>query len=298
MERKRLDELEAVVKRGLETFVEVGLALQAIRDERLYCEHYPSFEEYLAREWSLGRSTGYGLIDAARVAANVSPEGHSLSLSHLRALAPLDRDGQRTLAPVISAMTVADARRVIREWRAQNRKDFAELEPPPLPSGTFRTIHCDPPWSWEADYGDGLAHDRYRCLSLEEIIALPVPALAAPDSHLYLWVPGAKIADGLRVIEAWGFTYRTQLVWVKPRGLGLGTWFRMGTEPLLFATRGRLKTRGTDIRNWFEAPRGRHSAKPDEAISLIEKASPGPYLDLYGRKQRGADWTVWGDEVG
>ena len=138
-ERARFAELERVVERGVQTFIEVGLALTEIRDLRLYREHYASFETYLAGAWQLGRSTGYGLIDAARVAANVPLEGQRLSLSQLRVLAPLDIEGQRELAPVVAEMTVAEARRVIRRWRAQQRQEWAERPTPPLPTGVFRT---------------------------------------------------------------------------------------------------------------------------------------------------------------
>lgn len=122
VERSRFAELERIVERGVQTFLEVGSALTEIRDQRLYRERFSSFEEYLAGAWHLGRSTGYGLIDAARVAANVPLEGHRLSLSHLRVLAPLDVEAQRKLAPVVAEMTVLEARRVIRRWRAQQRQ--------------------------------------------------------------------------------------------------------------------------------------------------------------------------------
>lgn len=293
-EQRRLEELERVIERGLDTFVEVGLALTEIRDGRLYRQRYSSFEAYLAGEWQMGRSTGYGLIDAAAVAANVPSEGHRLSISHLRALAPLDADGQRELAPVVSELTVAEARRVIREWRRQNRRAWRERPTPPPPPGTFRTLVVDPPLAYRADYGDGLAADRYKTMSLDDLEALPVSALAAPDSHLYVWIGATRIPDGLRLVSAWGFEFVALLTWKKP-SIGLGTWWRYQTEHLIHARRGGLRTR-PGLSNLFEARRSRHSAKPDEAYALIAEASPGPYLEMFARKSR-EGWTVWGDEV-
>jgi N6-adenosine-specific RNA methylase IME4 len=293
-ERTRLAELERVVARGVQTFVEVGVALTEIRDRRLYRERYPSFEAYLAGAWQLGRSTGYGMIDAARVAANVPLEGHRLSLSHLRVLAPLDVKEQEHFAPVVAEMSVAEARRVIRRWRAQQRREWVDRPSPPLPKGTFRTVVVDPPLAYPADYGDGLAADRYKTMALDELEAIPVADLAAPDSHLYLWIGATRIPDGLRLVSAWGFEFVALLTWAKP-SIGLGTWWRYQTEHLVHARRGTLRTR-PGFSNLFEARRSRHSAKPDQAYALIAKASPGPYLEMFAREARDG-WTVWGDEL-
>ena len=192
-ERARLQVLEGVVERGLGAFLEVAAALLEIRDSRLYRETHSTFEDFVRDRFQLARSTAYGLMDASRVAANVSPEGHGLSLSHLRALAPLEPTTQRELAPVVSEVTVAEARRVIREWRATQRREWAEKPTPPPPVGTFRTIVADPPLAYKADYGDGLAADKYKTMSLEELAALPVADLAAPDSHLYVWIGATRI---------------------------------------------------------------------------------------------------------
>jgi N6-adenosine-specific RNA methylase IME4 len=294
VERARFIELERIVERGVQTFIEVGLALTEIRDQRLYREQFGSFEEYLAGAWQLGRSTGYGLIDAARVAANVPLEGQRLSLSHLRVLAPLDVQGQRELAPLVAEMTVVEARRVIRRWRAQRRQQWAERPTPPLPNGVYRTIVVDPPLAYPADFGDGLAADRYKTMSLDDLEALDVTGLAAPDSHLYLWIGATRIPDGLRLVSAWGFQFVALLTWKKP-SIGLGTWWRYQTEHLIHARRGKLRTR-PGLSNLFEARRSRHSAKPQEAYALIAEASPGPYLEMFAREPRDG-WTVWGDEV-
>ncbi|MBA2357068.1 MAG: hypothetical protein H0V84_01400 [Actinobacteria bacterium] len=292
-ELRELASLEATVERGLETFVEVALALREIRDRRLYRESHPSFASYVRERFALGRRTAYGYLEAAGVLANVPPEAQ-LTVSHLRALAPLPAAAQHELAPAISEMTVAQARQVIRSWREQNRRTLSIAEPPPLPEGTFSTIVADPPWRFEHDWGDGLAADAYATMTREEIAALDVPALAAPDCHLYLWAPVAKVPDALEVCSAWGFRYVGLLTWVK-RGLGLGTWWRVSTEHIVFGVRGSLRT-APNLRNWFEAARTRHSAKPEAFYELVEQASPAPYLDLFARGER-PGWQVWGNEV-
>jgi N6-adenosine-specific RNA methylase IME4 len=292
-ERERLASLEAVVARGLESFLEVARALLEIRERRLYRATHASFEAYVGERWGLARRTAYGYLEAARVAENV-PAQAQLGISHLRALAPLPADEQRELAPRISSLTLAEARRVIREWRRQQRREWQEREPPPLPQGTFRTIVADPPLAYRPDFGDGLAADRYKTMELEELEAMPVADLAAPDSHLYLWIGATRVPDGLRLISAWGFEFVALLTWKKP-SIGLGTWWRYQTEHLIHARRGALRTR-PGLSNLFEARRSRHSEKPDEAYELIERASPGPYLDLFARRRR-AGWTVWGDEL-
>jgi N6-adenosine-specific RNA methylase IME4 len=154
---------------------------------------------------------------------------------------------------------------------------------------------ADPPWRYDHDWGDGLAGDQYATMSDEEIAALPVADLAAPDSHLYLWTPVAKVRQAIDICDAWGFRYVGLLTWVKRPGLGMGTWWRISTEHIVFGVRGKLAT-SPNLRNWFEAPRQRHSAKPDEFFELVERASPGPYIDLFARRERD-DWTTWGNEV-
>lgn len=163
-EQARLRELERIIERGLQAFVEVAAALLEIRAARLYRASHGTFEAYARERFQLARTTTYGYCDAARILGNVSPEGHELSLSQLRMLAPLEANEQRELAGAISPLTVAEARRVIRVWRAQRRHLVAVKDPPPLPVGTFRTLVADPPWRYEHDWGDGLAADQYgRC---------------------------------------------------------------------------------------------------------------------------------------
>jgi len=130
---------------------------------------------------------------------------------------------------------------------------------------------------------------------VEDICALPVSEWASPDSHLYLWVTNGFLRQGFSVMEGWGFDYRTTLTWLKPQ-MGLGNYFRVGTEHVLFGVRGGMPTQSRSLVNWFEAPRTRHSAKPEAFYTLVEEASPGPYLELFARSSR-PGWDRWGNEA-
>ena len=184
----------------------------------------------------------------------------------------------------------AAARRVRRA-----RRD-AEIAPPPLPSGPFELIYADPPWQLGNPDGLNAPENHYPTIALEEICALQVPA--ADDCLLLLWAVNCLLPEALSVIEAWGFTYKTNLVWVKP-SIGLGNWLRNRHELLLLATRGRFSLPDPDLRpdSVLEAARGRHSQKPDSVYELIERAWPqAAKLELFARQAR-PGWAAWGNEL-
>jgi N6-adenosine-specific RNA methylase IME4 len=145
---------------------------------------------------------------------------------------------------------------------------------------------------------------RYPTMSFEEIAALAVGRLALPQSHLYLWCPNALLLEALTIMEAWGFTYKTNLVWYKtrkdggPDGRGVGFYFRNVTELLLFGVKGKLRTLGPGRRqvNIIVSRKQEHSWKPSEIYDLIEACSPGPRLELFARQLR-PGWTSWGDQA-
>jgi N6-adenosine-specific RNA methylase IME4 len=174
--------------------------------------------------------------------------------------------------------------------------------------GPFATVLADPPWRFVNRTGKVAPEhrrlDRYDTLDVHEIAALPVAEVVEERAHCYLWVPNALVADGLAVLEAWGFSYKSMLVWAKrrkdggPDGRGVGFYFRNVTEPVLFGVRGRLRTLAPGRRqvNLIETCKREHSRKPDELYSVIEACSPGPYLELFARYPR-PGWTSWGDEA-
>lgn len=173
--------------------------------------------------------------------------------------------------------------------------------------GSFATILADPPWQFQNRTGKVAPEHRrllrYPTMSLQEIMELPVSRLAADKSHLYLWVPNALLLEGLQVMEAWGFQYKTNLVWYKirkdggPDGRGVGFYFRNVTELVLFGVRGSMRTGqpGRTQVNLFSTRKREHSRKPDELYRIIEDCSPGPYVELFARFPRDG-WRQWGNE--
>ncbi len=145
---------------------------------------------------------------------------------------------------------------------------------------------------------------RYNTLTNAEIFELPVGEIAAPRAHLYLWVPNALVAEGMETMKAWGFTYKTNIVWYKvrkdggPDRRGVGFYFRNVTEMILFGVRGRnarTLPAGRTLPNIIVSRKGAHSVKPDEQFDIIERCSWGPYLELFARRPR-EGWRQWGNE--
>lgn len=173
----------------------------------------------------------------------------------------------------------------------------------------FATVLADPPWRFINRTGKVAPEhrrlSRYETLSVEEIASLPVPDHVEDAAHCYLWVPNALLPYGLQVLAAWGFEYKTNLVWHKVRkdggsdGRGVGFYFRNVTELILFGIRGkgaRTLAPGRSQVNLIATRKREHSRKPDEQYEVIESCSWGPYLELFGRGQR-EDWTIWGDQA-
>ena len=173
----------------------------------------------------------------------------------------------------------------------------------------FGTILADPPWQFQNRTGKVAPEhkrlSRYGTMTLEEIKELPVAPVAADTAHLYLWVPNALLPEGLEVMRAWGFHYKTNLVWHKIRkdggsdGRGVGFYFRNVTELILFGVRGRnartLQPGRTQV-NYLSSRKREHSRKPDEQYDIIEACSPGPFLELFARGDR-KKWVAWGNQA-
>ena len=173
----------------------------------------------------------------------------------------------------------------------------------------FATVYADPPWRFQNRTGKVAPEhkrlNRYETMELEEIKALPVSQISAAKSHLYLWVPNALLPDGLAVMQAWGFAYKGNIVWEKirkdgaPDGRGVGFYFRNVTEILLFGIRGNHNRTLPPARsqvNLIRAQKREHSRKPDEIIPIIERCSPGPFIELFARGERDG-WAMWGNQA-
>lgn len=173
----------------------------------------------------------------------------------------------------------------------------------------FRTVLADPPWQFQNRTGKVAPEhrrlSRYSTMTLDDIKALPVSSVCDDTAHLYLWVPNALLPDGLAVLAAWGFNYKTNLVWQKvrkdggPDGRGVGFYFRNTTELLLFGVRGknaRTLAPGRRQVNVVQTRKREHSRKPDEAYGVIEQCSPGPFLEMFARGSR-PGWSSWGNQA-
>jgi N6-adenosine-specific RNA methylase IME4 len=173
----------------------------------------------------------------------------------------------------------------------------------------FHTVLADPPWRFTNRTGKMAPEhkrlSRYETMSIDEICMLPIADVTALPAHLYMWVPNALLPDGLRVMQAWGFEYKSNIVWHKIRkdggsdGRGVGFYFRNVTEILLFGIRGKnARTLGpgrTQV-NYLATRKREHSRKPDEQYDLIEGCSRGPYLELFARGTR-PGWSYWGNQA-
>lgn len=173
----------------------------------------------------------------------------------------------------------------------------------------FKTILADPPWQFQNRTGkiapEHKRLNRYSTMKLDEIKQLPVSDAADETAHLYLWVPNALLPEGLEVMQAWGFNYKSNIIWQKirkdggPDGRGVGFYFRNVTEILLFGVRGknaRTLQPGRSQVNIISTRKREHSRKPDEQYDLITSCSPGPFLELFARGER-AGWTIWGNQA-
>ncbi|MHB8679289.1 MAG: MT-A70 family methyltransferase [Rudaea sp.] len=173
----------------------------------------------------------------------------------------------------------------------------------------FGTVLADPPWRFQNRTGKIAPEhgrlSRYGTMSLDEICALPVADISSDPGHLYLWVPNALLPEGLTVLAAWGFSYKSNIVWHKirkdggPDGRGVGFYFRNTTELLLFGTRGknaRTLAPGRRQVNIVKTQKREHSRKPDEMYDVIEACSPGQYLELFARGTR-PGWVTWGNQA-
>jgi N6-adenosine-specific RNA methylase IME4 len=173
----------------------------------------------------------------------------------------------------------------------------------------FKTVLADPPWQFQNKTGKVAPEhrrlNRYGTMTLDQIMALPVARIADETSHLYMWVPNALLPEGIAVLNAWGFKYKSNIVWHKIRkdggsdGRGVGFYFRNVTELILFGVRGKnartLQPGRTQV-NYLGTRKREHSRKPDEQYEIIEACSPGPFLELFARGTR-KNWATWGNQA-
>lgn len=196
-------------------------------------------------------------------------------------------------------------------WTVERLKDELEdMDAPPIdpqlpnqlallseipPGQKFGCIYADPPWRYGNQATRASTDKHYNTMSLADICAMPVGDFAADDAHLHLWTTNAFLFDAREVMQAWGFEYKSCFIWVKPQ-MGIGNYWRVSHEFLLLGIRGKQRFRDHSLMSWGSFRRGRHSAKPEEIRNMIERSSPGPYLELFGRSLIDG-WTVLGNQI-
>ena len=320
-ETDRKAQLEATIERGMQTFVEVGLALMEIRDGRLYRAEFGTFEEYCQERWGWERRHAYRLIDAAAAVENVSnwtqnqAPANEAQARPLTSLPPAQQREawQRVIdtAPngKITAAIVTQAAQAIRQERTDQRRQERIEKIVQIAQGNsdlaetailYPIVYVDPPWRYDYSPTDNREiENHYPTMTLEEICLLPVAEIATPDSVLFLWTTSPKLAESMQVIEAWSYTYKTCMVWDKER-MGMGYYARQQHELLLIATRGAVPVPDPANRppSVIRARRdNEHSAKPTEFYEVIERMYPDlPKIELFARNRR-AGWAAWGNQA-
>lgn len=200
----------------------------------------------------------------------------------------------------------------VREMRfqAQQRKLIASISQSSQPGTTctledldelvkrgrkFGTIYADPPWSYGNQGTRAATDNHYPTMTVEEIAALPIGELAAENAHLHLWTTNAFLFECQKLFAVWGFEYKSAFIWVKPQ-MGIGNYWRVSHEFMLLGVRGSLPFIDHSLMSWAQIDRTEHSKKPERVRLMIEKASPGPRLELFAR-HTSLGWTSWGNEI-
>ena len=316
-EQSELQKCEAIIEEGLRTFVDVGGALLKIRDSKLYRDTHSTFEEYCENKWDISKMHAYRLMDAVSVTNNLkSNQLVTLpqSESHARPLARLDPDDQVKAwhkvietAPEgkITARVVLEAAKEIQQERREERRQerietiVHETAEPIEGIGKFPVIYADPPWRYEHSISDSRKiENQYPTMLLDDICNLEVSKISNNDCILFMWATNPKLEEAMRVINAWGFTYRTNMVWVKDK-IGMGYYARQQHELLLIAAKGNLPTSdpGDRVSSVIYSDRDQHSKKPDRVYTIIEKMYPEyAKVELFARSKR-EGWEAWGNQL-
>lgn len=262
-----------------------------------------SFSEDTASKTGLSSRT---IQQEVQMATNLTPEMKQqvkkadLSKTEALKLARLEPEKQKqVMEKAISGKDKID--NVIKEIKKEERQEEKrqqQLAPTKeMPKNEFEVILADPPWRYDFSSTESREiENQYPTMELEDICKLNVPA--AKDCILFLWATAPKLREALKVVDAWGFEYKTHAIWDKQK-IGMGYYFRGQHELLLVATKGELRTPLPETRpaSIFSSLRTNHSEKPDIVYEIIEKMYPNKnYLEMFARKERN-NWKSWGNEL-
>ncbi len=186
---------------------------------------------------------------------------------------------------------------VLRRVKERQREaERANLKTPPFPEGKYSVLLADPPWQFDNAGLPESAESHYPTMPTDDISNLPIPTLCTQGTVLFLWATNAMLEDALQVCNAWGFNYKSNIVWIKPAGPSMGWFVKSRHELLLICTRQDNPHPKEKPTSWFEAPTSKHSRKPDLIYSMIEEMYPGPYLELFARETK-KGWSSYGNEI-
>lgn len=289
----------------VEVVVDLSIERMVSLDERIDANE----ADVLRARWEFGRQ-----MLAARDGAGRLPNGYLTELVERTGKSRAELKFRSQFASAYpTEVELATAVASFDSWtdiRASFKQgtDGIPLKPQPVLVGQFATFVADPPWRYGNTSTRGAAEDHYPTMSIDELCDLDVVRdTAADQAHLYLWTTAGHLPEAFKVMEAWGFEYKTYLVWVKDQ-MGMGNYFRVSTELVLFGVRGGMRTLDMGTRNHFQAPRSAHSAKPLKFHDLVAKSSPGPYLELFARCHAAEvltgctcskcrlGWETWGNQ--
>jgi len=231
--------------------------------------------------------------------------GAEVAVSPRRQTAQFTGVGERTLTRARAVVESGDTELIAQmdetgnvdhAWRELQQANI--LPPPPIPQGKYRVIYADPPWQFDNSGFAQSAASIYPTMPTDAICALPIQDLGAPDGTvLFLWATNAMLLDALRVMAAWGYKYKTNFAWCKDRAPGMGWYTNSKHELLLLGTCNATMHPKEKLDSWQQYATGGHSEKPPEWRILIERMYDGPYIELFGRRQKAAGWQVWGNEL-
>lgn len=241
--------------------------------------------------WQAGSEKLIAAVDRAEVSVNAAV-----------AVAALPKEKQDELVEKGEKAVIAAAKEARLAEREKKRASIeviesvgCNLEDFAARGERFACVYADPPWRYGNQGTRAATDNHYPTMSVDEICDLPVASIVADNAHLHLWTTNAFLFDARRVMEAWGFTYKSCFVWVKPQ-MGIGNYWRVSHEFLLLGIRGDAPFGRRDCKSWGEFPRGRHSAKPDAIRQMVERVSPGPRIELFAR-ERADGWSAWGNQI-
>jgi len=234
-------------------------------------------------------------------------ESGKLPVSVAATIAEAPPDKQREVIAKDDKKAILAASKDIRKEMAEERRTKrtqqiveAVQNNKPLDGslGTFAVIYADPPWTYNSSESDNrVIENHYPTMTLDDICALNIKSVAHDDAVLFLWTTSPKLKEAFRVLEAWGFEYRTCAVWDKEK-IGMGYYFRQQHEILLVATRGKIPTPAAEHRpaSVIRSPREEHSRKPESVYGIIETMYPQlPKIELFARNAR-SGWSRWGNQ--